>query len=84
MDLYIELVNMLPNFIHFVKTGNWEGYLEVISEFLPFCFRLNRHNYARNLSYYYAQMIALPFTNAQAHENLKHNLYVQRENLNNK
>ena len=40
-------------------------------EFLPFCFWLNRHNYARNLSFYYAQMIALPFTNAQAHEYLK-------------
>ena len=71
MDLYIELVNMLLNLIHFVRTGNWEGYLEVIFEFLPFCFRLNRHNYARNLRYYYAQMIALPFTNAQAHDYLK-------------
>ena len=71
MDLYIELINMLLNFIHFVRTGNWEGYLEVIFEFLPFCFGLSRQNYARNLSYYYAQMIALSFTNAQAHECLK-------------
>ena len=71
IGLYIELVNMLLNFIHFVRTGNWEEeYLEVIFEFLPFCFRLNRHNYARNPSYYYAQIIALPFTNAQAHEYL--------------
>ena len=61
---------MLLNFIHFVRTRNWEKYLEVIFEFVPFCFRLNRHNYARILSYYYAQIIALPFTNAQAHEYL--------------
>ena len=72
MGLYIELVNVLLNFIHFVRTGNLEGYLEVIFEFLPFCFRLNRHIYTRNLSYYYAQMTALPFTNAQAHEYLKY------------
>ena len=71
MDLYIELVNMLLNFIHFVRTGNWEGYLEVKFEFLPFCFWLNKHNCARNLSYYYARMIVLSFTNAQAHEYLK-------------
>ena len=71
MDLYIELVNILLNFIHFVRIGNWEGYLEVMFEFLPFCFWLNRHNYARNLSFYYARMIVLPFTNAQAHEYLK-------------
>ena len=71
INLYIELVNMLLNFIHFGRTGNWEGYLEVIFAFLPFCFRLNRRNYARNLSYYYAQMIALPFANTQAHEYLK-------------
>ena len=62
---------MLLNFIHFVRTGNWEGYLGVTFEFLPFCFWLNRHNYARNLSYYYAQMTALPFSNAQAHGHLK-------------
>ena len=61
---------MLLNFIHFVRTRNWEKYLEVIFEFVPFCFRLSRHNYARILSYYYAQIIALPFTNAQAHEYL--------------
>ena len=71
MDLDIELVNMLLNFIHFVRTGNWEGYLEVKFEFLPFCFWLNKHNCARNLSYYYARMIVLSFTNAQAHEYLK-------------
>ena len=71
VDLYIELVNMLLNFIHFLRTRNWEGYLEVLFEVLPFCFQLNRHNFTGNLSYYYAQMIALLFTTAQAHEYLK-------------
>ena len=71
MDLYIELANMLLKFIHILRTGNWEGYLEVIFKFISFCFQLNRHNFAGNLSYYYAQMIALPFTTAQVHEYLK-------------
>ena len=59
MDLYLEMVDMLLNFIHFLRTGNWMGYLEVIFQFLPYCFRLNRHNYARNLSYYYVHMLSL-------------------------
>ena len=53
IDLYLEMVDMLLNFIHFLRTGNWQGYLEIIFQFLPYCFSLNRHNYARNLTYYY-------------------------------
>ena len=59
LDIYIEMVDMMMNFIHFLRTGNWNGYLEVLFEFLPYCFRLNRHNYARNLSFYYVHMLAL-------------------------
>ena len=50
-------------------------------EFLPFCLRLNRHKYAENLSYYYAQMIVLPFTNAQAHEYLKNGGFLATKSL---
>ena len=59
IDLYLEMVDMLLNFIHFLRTGNWQGYLEIIFQFLPYCFSLNRHNYARNLTYYYVHMLSL-------------------------
>ena len=71
MDVYIEMVDMLLNYIHFLRTGNWEGYLEVLFQFLPYCFRFNRHNYARNLSYYYVHMRALKEENSAAFEYLK-------------
>ena len=58
MDTYIEMVNMLLKFLYFLQTGNCKGYLEVLFEFLPYCFRLSCHNYARNLSYYYVHMRA--------------------------
>ena len=32
MDTYIEIVNMLLNFLHFLGIGNWKGYLEVLFE----------------------------------------------------
>ena len=43
--------------------GNWNGYLQALGEFLPYCFSLNRHNYARNLSYYRMQMLNLHNSN---------------------
>ena len=58
-DSFLQMVDLLLNMIHFIRTGNWDGYLETIFEFLPYCFALNRHNYARNLSFYYIDMIAL-------------------------
>ena len=59
MDLYLDMVNLLLNMICFQRTGNWRGFLQTIGEFIPFCFSLNRHNYARNLPYYYMQMLNL-------------------------
>ena len=56
MDSFIDMVGLLLNLIHFQRTGNWEGFLEAIDEFLPWCFGLNRQNYARNMSYYYVDM----------------------------
>ena len=32
MDIYLEMVNLMLNFIHFTRQGNWDGYLEAIYE----------------------------------------------------
>ena len=71
VDLYIEMVDMLLNFNHFLRIGNWDGYLEVLFEFLPYCFRFNRNKYARNLSYYYVHMTALKEDNSEAYAYLQ-------------
>ena len=71
MDTYIEMVDMLLNYLHFLRTGNWNGYLEVIFEFLPYCFRFNRHKYARNLNFYYVHMLTLKDDNPAAFDYLK-------------
>ena len=39
----------------------------MLFEFLPYCFRLNRHNYARNLSYYCVYMRVLKEENEAAY-----------------
>lgn len=71
MDSLIDMVDMLLNTIHFQRTGNWEGFLEAIDQFLPWCFALNRHNYARNMSYYYVDMRNLKSRNPNAYAHLK-------------
>ena len=59
LELYLDMANLLLNTIYFQRTGNWEGYLKSIHEFIAYSFALNRHNYARNLSYYYVHMLNL-------------------------
>ena len=58
VESYLEMVDLL-NIIHFQRIGNWEGYLQCLNEFLPYCFACNRHKYARNMSFYYIQMLHL-------------------------
>ena len=70
IDSYLEMIHLLLNVIHFQRCGNWDGMLETIYDFLPYCFALNR--YARNLSYFYLNMLQLPETFPQAAEYLRH------------
>ena len=66
MDISFEMVNMLPNLLHFLCVLNWEGYLETIRDFLPYCFSLNWHDYARSLSYNYSHMSSLTEENIRS------------------
>ena len=59
LDSFLEMVNLLLNIVHFQRTANWDGFMESIYKFLPYCFTMNRKNYSRNLSYYYLDMIDL-------------------------
>ena len=68
LDSLIEMVDLLLNIIHFQRIGNWDGYLEAIYEFLPWCFGLNRQNYSRNLSYFYMDMKDLKERNPAAYQ----------------
>ena len=71
IDSYLEMVHLMLNIIHFQRTGNFDGYLETIYQFLPYCFSLNRNKYARNLSYHYLDMIDLEKQNLEAYSYLK-------------
>ena len=38
-QIYLDMVNMMLNSIHFNRVENWEGFLETIFLFLPYSFR---------------------------------------------
>ena len=65
-DSLLQMVDLLMNMIHFIKTGNWDGYMEALFEFLPNCFALKRHNYARNLSFFYIDMTDLKISTSRS------------------
>ena len=69
--LYLDMVDLLFNIIYFQRSGNWSGYLQAIAEFLPFCFSLNRQNYAKNLSYHYVHMLNLPTSHPTLNRHLE-------------
>ena len=71
MDNYVEMVDMLLNYIIFLRTVNCKGYLEVFFDFILYCICLNRQNYAQNLSYYYVHMQALEGENVAAYKYLE-------------
>ena len=59
LELCLDMVTLFLNTIYASRTGNWNGFFQCIREFLPYCFSLNRQNYARNLSCYYIHMTNL-------------------------
>ena len=71
IELYLEMVNLLLNVIRFQRTGNWNGFLQAIRNFLPFCFAMNRHNYVRNLPYYFISMLSLQDSHPSIYQYLK-------------
>ena len=71
IDSFLEMVHLLLNIIHFQRTGNWDGFLESVYKFLPYCFSLNRKNYSRNLTYQYLDMLDLKRRNSDAYTYLE-------------
>ena len=71
-ECYLEMVNLLLNVTKkFQQTNNWNGFLQAIRNSLLFCFAINRHNYGRNLSYYFISMLNLQDSHPNIYQYLK-------------
>ena len=76
VELYLDMVYLLFNIIEFQRTGNWNGFLETIRKFLPFCLALKRHNYARNLPYYFISMLNFQNSHPNIYQYLKNGGFI--------
>eukprot|EP00058_Branchiostoma_floridae_P000977 XP_002586465.1 hypothetical protein BRAFLDRAFT_106667 [Branchiostoma floridae] len=56
---YIDLVEILLGLLRATREGDWLLHQVSIRQLIPWCFAYDRVNYARYLSYYYAQMSQL-------------------------
>ena len=69
---YVDFVeDILLGLIRASREGDWDLHLYSIRALIPWSFAYDRVNYARYLSAYYAQMVALPQTHPEVHEEFK-------------
>jgi hypothetical protein len=67
---YLEMVDLLLNTVYSVRSGSWDLLLECIREIIPFCFAYDHHNYARYLTNFLGDMLALKDDYPEIHEQL--------------
>ena len=67
---YTEMVSLLLRFIQATREGHWKQHLACIRKILPWMFAYDRHNYSRNLSYYWCTMMNLQSSHPEAYVNL--------------
>ena len=64
---YLEMVELVMNFVRATREGNWDLHLESIKNMLPWFFAYDHINYARYLPVYLAHMLLLQDTHPEAH-----------------
>ena len=64
---YLDMVEILLGLLRASREGHWMLHLASICATIPWCFTYDRHNYARCLPYYYAQMTQLPVEHPYVH-----------------
>ena len=66
---YIDLVeNVILGLLCGSREGNWNLYLIAIRSLIPWCFAYDKVNYARYLTVYYAEMLALPESRPEVYQ----------------
>ena len=68
---YIDLIeNVILGLLHRSHEGNWDLHLNAIRSLIPWCFASDKVNYARYLTVYYDEMLALPESKPEVYQAL--------------
>ncbi len=68
---YIEMVEILLGLLRADREGDWNLHLSCIRGMIPWCFAMDKTNYARYLPVYYAQMTNLKSTSPDLYEHFQ-------------
>lgn len=80
---YVEMIELLLGLLRADREGNWYLHLSCIRDVLPWCFAMDKTNYARYLPVYYAQMSRLQETSPDLHDHFRNGGFsVQLSNTN--
>lgn len=67
---YIDMIEIILDLIRASREGNWNLHISAIRRMIPWCFAYDKHNYARYLAIYLAQMTRLEIDHPYVHEQL--------------
>lgn len=77
---YLEMVQVMLNFIRATREGNWTLHIASVREMIPCFFAFDRLNYARYLTVYHQEMLNLPTTHPYSNDHLQSGEFsVQRQ-----
>ena len=62
---YVEIIEILLGLLRADREGDWQLHLACIRKMIPWCFAMDKTNYARYLPVYYAQMCQLQKTSPE-------------------
>ncbi len=80
---YIQMVETLLGLLRADREGDWQLHLHCIREIIPWCFAMDKTNYARYLPVYYAHIENLHKTNPDLYEHFERGGFtVQRSDTN--
>lgn len=75
---YMDMIDILKNFIRAERTGNWRLHLQCVHDMLPYSAASGHRLYAKSAYVYLQMMTALPETYPDVHKKFEEGFHVVR------
>ena len=76
---YLEMIQILQQFIKAERTGNWQLHLSSLRNMLPFLAAAGHNNYTKSAYLYLQNMGKLPLSNPEVYQHFINGLHIARQ-----